>query len=292
MSINPTYQIILGVIAVIIELTAMIAFLKAKLFWKQIRYFVAILLFCFYGLYIFVAVNSAIGFYSMELNQSNVVYKENKKVSKLDEDTYTENKKQIEMYQIQYRKETNRYGNNSKQLEINIQNLQKEQEKLKETLKKESKTLQKVPKNVFKHLKKIYKKPESTLQTYLFSIIVFVIFVGQILTSPNLSDNKANNNKTNNNDSQLSDFQKRLLLFLDGLYKGRNGEGLNGVKVVSEKTGIPEDECKELRDYLAGLKIENDVDINAITVSQGVVSKNYSKKEIVDYITTHNLFLS
>jgi sulfur carrier protein ThiS len=95
---------------------------------------------------------------------------------------------------------------------------------------------------------------------------------------------------TENNNSQLSDFQKRLLLFVDGLYKGRNGEGLNGVKVVSEKTGIPEDECKELRDYLASLKINGE--LTAITVSQGVVNKNYSKREIVDYITTHNLFLS
>jgi len=106
MSINPVYQSILGVIAFIIELTAMVAFLKAKLSWKQSqknkidsKKIVAILLFGLYGLYIFVAINSAIGFYSMELNQSNITYQENQKVSKLDENTYGQYERQIQMYQ-------------------------------------------------------------------------------------------------------------------------------------------------------------------------------------------------
>ena len=270
-----------------------------KAYWKAIhirwhRTKCVILIF-FWLLYVLVyAVPTAVGFFMNTLSVQTQQIQTTNTSYDIYNNEYQSNKITIENLNAQYAVEAKTTkGKHSDALLESLEKYRIRQIALGESLVKSEKEKVKVSKTSDQTMKTIAKPfknlglTEELLTLIVYSITVIMIYLFLALTSWDVKLSEI----TNNN-SQLSDFQKRLLLFVDGLYKGRNGEGLNGVKVVSEKTGISEDECKELRDYLAGLKIENDVDINAITVSQGVVSKNYSKKEIVDYITTHNLFLS
>jgi hypothetical protein len=292
-------------IAIVIESSAMIAFLEGKLSWiksysikgwRKIKYILpAILLFFIYGSYAFIAINSAIGYFSMELNQQKDIYQKIDKISRLDEREYNQNAYQIDMYQIQYDQETDKYGKKSKELEKNIKDLKIEQRKLRKNLDKTPKITENNSKNIIECLDDIYPVSENTLKIIIFGIIVFIVYAGQIITAPNLPDDDDKDNNSNNtkdNVVELNPFQQKLITYVNGLFEGRKANGtkkderLNGDPVVSQKTGIPESECNELREYLKKLKVNGGM---ALRSGQGGTYANYSKEKIIKYVKTHEL---
>jgi hypothetical protein len=288
-------------IAIVIESAAMIAFLKGKFSWKKsykvkglekVKYiFPALLLFFIYGSYVIIAINSAIGYFSMELNQQSVIYQKIDKLNGFDEREYNQNANQIDMYQIQYNKETDKYGTKSKELEKNINKLKTEQQKLRKKLDKTTKVSNNNSKNIIECLDDIYPISQNTLKIIIFGIIVFIVYAGQIITAPDLSDDK-DNNKKDDTTIELTPFQEKLITYVNGLFEGRKANGtkdderLNGDPVVSIKTQIPEDECNRIREYLKNLKVNGGM---ALRSGQGGTYANYSKEKIIKYIKTHEL---
>jgi hypothetical protein len=259
--------------------------------WHKIK---GTILIFFWVLYVLVyAVPTAVGFFMNTLSIQEQQIQTTNTSYTIYKDEYDSNKITIDNLNAQYAVEAKTTkGKHSDALLESLEKYRIRQITLGELLQSSEKEKEKVSQTSDQTMKTIaepFGLDEQFLTLVVYSITVIMIYLFLALTSwyVIIGSNQSNNNSRN--ESVLSDFQKRLLLFVDGLYRGRNGEGLNGVKVISENTGIPEDECKGLRDYLANLDIEGE---SAITVSQGVVSKNYSKKELVNYITTtHSLSL-
>jgi hypothetical protein len=301
LSMNPNTKKQLIFVAIVVESTAMFAFLKAKLLWSKGKWewgkiknrVIAILLFSIYGMYITMAISSAIGYFNMESNQQNTISQQITDINERDKREYNQNANQIESYQKQYEKETDKRGEISRELEKEIKKLKEEQKELKKSLNKVNKNTDEVPKNTLFYLKKVYSQNENVLSIYIFGMLAFIAFTGQIITAPNLKDDdKQDDNDNKSKEPELTPFQEKCIIYVNELFRGRKANGtkdderLNGDPVVSAKTQMPEEECNKLREYLKNLKVNGGM---ALRSGQGGTYANYSKEKIIKYIKTHEL---
>lgn len=209
-------------------------------------------------------------------------------------DIYEQNKKTIENLQAQLELESKSiHGKRSETLTSKIAKLEEKQTELNEKLNKNEKENEKVSQVTDQSFKEISdvlitinsKFTDEFLMLLACFSAVAMIYLFLALTAWDVPiENKAVQ------ENKLDDFKKKLLIFLDALFEGRNKSGLkkdipvNGIRTTSELTKMSEDECIGYRDHLATLKVNGGY---AITVTQGGTTANHSKEFIRNFIINH-----
>jgi hypothetical protein len=180
------------------------------------------------------------------------------------------------------------YGTKSQKITSDKEKLIKERENLMQTFNKTSLKEKIVYTNVFNAWAEALDCSTNWLKIISFGVLVMTIQIILIWTSWDI-DPIAKKEKTNSN-VNLSGDKKELLVALDGFFDGKNGNGLtkeiplNGVDVVSKKTGFSKDRCIMWRNHLNRLKVNGDT---AFRITKGVTYSNYPKEFIRNYILSH-----
>jgi hypothetical protein len=178
------------------------------------------------------------------------------------------------------------FGTKSQKLKEEKERLEKEQLEIFESLKNIPEDNKIVYTNVFNAWAKVLQCSTSWLKIISFSVLVLTIQIILIWTSWDINPIRENQTKNNT----LSTEKKELLTILDSFFEGKNGNGLtdvtplNGVDIVSKRTGVSRDKCIYWRNYLSKLKVNGGM---AFSIKQGVTYANYKKDFIRDYILSH-----
>jgi hypothetical protein len=287
---NPILQGIIGLVAFILDAYMLFILSKAKYLWskgliidqwKAAGYFTVYTIYTILYVFLF-----AIGFFLAELDTNEQVITNSNTVYEINIAQIKSNQAQINAYVIaQAAENKTTRGKNAKEIETLIAELKNENSELSKGINQTSNKSMEVSTNFLLSLAKVFGlKDTRGLKILLFGVLVLLLQFCLISSSFNIAIDEKEKVK------ELDDFKKKLLIFLDALFEGRNKSGLkkdipvNGIRTISELTKMPEDECIGYRDYLETLKVNGGY---AITVTQGGTTANYPKEFIRNFIINH-----
>jgi hypothetical protein len=267
----------------------------SKAYWKakyiRFHHFKAILLILVWFWYVVVfAVPTATGYFMNTFNfqkqQVTIIedsykrYKSNyekneQTINALNAQLLTESKTGFRANSKDVMKELNKAKAEQATLEILLQNSGKEKVEVSQSSDQSLKTIS----NFLVKINKVFTEEFLTLLAYLSVVAMIYLFLALTAWEVELPNKLVPENK-------LSDFKKELLLFLDKAFEGRSGNALNGVEIISEKSGISKERCIQLRNYLSKLKVNGGM---AITVGIGSSAAKHTKDFIKNFIVSHDL---
>jgi hypothetical protein len=289
---HPILQFAVGVFIGVIDIWMQYLLAYGKWLWKQndrgaFQYFVAYTLYALFFNFFF-----AIGFFVMEINITDQMFMQSNMSSTVQQKRIQEIDRELDILDQHLKQEAQSgFGTRSQKLIERKDSLTKERKDLENYIKDFNKVHRndiKVDRNIFNSLEMVFKPlfgwTANILKVVIFGMLVLVMQFGLIKTSWNINPHAKVNKVT------LSEDKKELLIVLDGFFEGKNGNGftdvtpLNGVDVVSKKTGVSKDKCIYWRNYLSKLKVNGGM---AFSIKQGVTYANYKKDFIRDYILSH-----
>lgn len=288
---NTILQIIIGIIAFVLDLYMLYVLAKAQNLWKtkiDINKWKACGFFLVYTAYTVIYVFLfAVGFFMTELDANEQIVERINTRNEIVLNKIKTNQSEIDAYVIAFKAENETtLGKKAKEIEEKINKLKAENQELELSLAQTSQGNVEVSKNFLLSLQKVLGWSVRTLKILLFGLLVVLMQFSLISSSTSIKISDNIEKQTNN----LSADKKELLTVLDAFFEGKNGNGftnvtpLNGVDVVSKKTSLSKDKCIYWRNYLSKLKVNGGM---AFSIKQGVTYANYKKDFIRDYILSH-----
>ena len=278
----------------------------------------ALLLFLLYAIYvIFYAVLSAVGFFLVEVDQTEARITEIKNIQSDRRERLNEIAAEMDALTVQLKTEgMTGYGQNSKIITARMDALKAERQEFQQNNSESLTVKEKMIKsavNSFEVLSNNLGIPPNRLKIFIFGIAVVMLQVIIVLTSWNGEVERRNPNRkfspavrkdkipygvggkvllesaspgnssgTKSTGSGPKTLDNELFRFTEALFN--DTKKLNGDPVVALKTGIPPERCAKYRQYLSSLRIGAKT---AIFKTQGGSVANFPKGDLLDYIRSN-----